>query len=225
MGAISVSSVLSSGTISGTTISGTGFTLGAAGTAGTLTGTFTLSGGLTFSGAANLTMGSGTINVASGTLQSRTLTTGASSTTGTVTGNWSLTAGSRFQATYADLAEYYEGDREYEVGTVLIFGGDKEVTLSTKANDHRVAGVVSNTAAYTMNSGCPGQKVCVALQGRVACRVVGKIEKGDLMVTSNIAGVAISAKGQAMPGTIIGKSLEGYNSDHIGTIEVAVGRT
>jgi hypothetical protein len=213
------------GELTASSVVTTAVTSGGAATAGSLTGAWTVTGSLSVGGAGGLTMGSGTINVASGTLQSRTLTTGASATTGTVTGNWSLTAGSRFQATYADLAEYYEGDREYEVGTVLIFGGDKEVTLSTKANDHRVAGVVSNTAAYTMNSGCPGQKVCVALQGRVACRVVGKIEKGDLMVTSNIAGVAISAKGQAMPGTIIGKSLEGYNSDHIGTIEVAVGRT
>jgi len=76
-----------------------------------------------------------------------------------------------------------------------------------------------------MNSGCKGEKVCVALQGRVPCRVVGNIKKGDLMVTSNIAGVAIAAKGLIQPGTIIGKSLENYNSDHIGKIEIAVGRT
>ena len=225
MGAITVSSVSSSGAISGTTITGSAFTTGAAATVGTLTGTYTLAGGLTFSGAANLTMGTGTINVSSGTLRSRTLTTGASATTGTVTGRWSLTSGSRFEATYADLAEYYEGDKDYEVGTVLIFGGEKEVTLSTKTKDHRVAGVVSNTAAYTMNSGCQGEKVCVALQGRVLCRVVGKVEKGDLMVTSNIAGVAVSAKGAVQAGTIIGKALETYDSDHIGKIEVAVGRT
>jgi hypothetical protein len=76
-----------------------------------------------------------------------------------------------------------------------------------------------------MNSGCGGQKVCVALQGRVPCRVVGRIEKGDLMVTSNIVGVAVAAKGPVQPGTIIGKALENYDSDHIGKIEIAVGRT
>jgi hypothetical protein len=54
---------------------------------------------------------------------------------------------------------------------------------------------------------------------------VGKVEKGDLMVTSNIAGVAVSAKGAVQAGTIIGKALETYDSDHIGKIEVAVGRT
>jgi hypothetical protein len=76
-----------------------------------------------------------------------------------------------------------------------------------------------------MNVDCPGLKTLIALQGRVPCRVVGKIQKGDLMITSRIAGVAVSAEGDAKAGTIIGKALENYDSDHIGTIEVAVGRT
>ena len=130
------------------------------------------------------------------------------------------------QATYsADLAEYYEGDKEYEVGTVLVFGGEKEVTISTKHHDTRVAGVVSNTAAFAMYDACPGHKNLVALQGRVPCRVVGKIQKGDLLVTSNIPGVAVSAGSNAAVGTVVGKALQTYDSDHIGAIEIAVGRT
>lgn len=158
-------------------------------------------------------------------VQATTLTTGGTSTSGSVIGNWSLGAGSRFQATYADLAEYYEGDRDYPVGTVLVFGGDKEVTISNSKEDHRIAGVVSDSAAYVMNNECPGTKVCIALQGRVPCRVVGKIKKGDLLITSNIPGVAVSMGGNAKAGTIIGKALQDFESDHIGTIEVAVGRT
>ena len=161
-----------------------------------------------------------------GSITTPVITTGAAGTGGTITGNWTLTAGSKLQSTYsADLAEYYEGDREYAVGTVLIFGGDKEVTLSQNYGDHRVAGVVSDTAGYTMNGACPGHKNLIALQGRVPCRVVGKIKKGDLIVTSNIPGVGISATGDVKAGTIIGKSLIDYDSDHIGTVEVAVGRT
>jgi hypothetical protein len=142
-----------------------------------------------------------------------------------MTGTFRLASGSTLHATYADLAEYYEADKEYAVGTVLVFGGDKEVTLTNRKGDHRVAGVVSDNAALIMNEDCQGEKVLVALQGRVPCRVVGKIEKGDLMVTSHIPGVAVSAGGNANAGTIIGKALENYESDHIGTIEVAVGRT
>ena len=159
-------------------------------------------------------------------IQTLVLTTGASGTGGTITGNWSLSSGSRLQATYsADLAENYEGDKQYEVGTVLVFGGDKEVTISTIKGDTRVAGVVSNTAAYTMYEACPGLKNLVALQGRVPCKVVGKINKGDILITSGIPGVAVAASGDVKVGTVVGKALEVYDSDHIGTIEIAVGRT
>jgi hypothetical protein len=150
---------------------------------------------------------------------------GAQTSAGSIVGRWTLTGTSRLEATYAaDLAEYYEADKEYAVGTVLIFGGEKEVTVSSSYADTRVAGVVSNTAAYVMYDACPGIKTLIALQGRVPCRVVGKIAKGDILVTSNIPGVAISAKDSAKAGTIIGKALAEFDSDHIGTIEVAVGR-
>jgi hypothetical protein len=163
-------------------------------------------------------------------VQAQTLTTGGNTTAGTITGRWTLSGTSpnesRMQATYAaDLAENYEGDRDYEVGTVLVFGGDKEVTTTNVKNDTRVAGVVSNTAAYTMYEACPGFKNLVALQGRVPCKVVGKIRKGDILVTSGIPGVAIAAVGDVKVGTVVGKALKEYDSDHIGTLEIAVGRT
>lgn len=149
----------------------------------------------------------------------------ADNNAGKIYGTWTLNNSSKFEATYADLAEYYEADREYEVGTVLVFGGDKEVTTSNINGDHRVAGVVSNTAAYTMNQACPGIKTCLALQGRVPVKVVGKINKGDLIVTSGIPGVAMAATGDVKVGTLIGKAIGSYDSDRIGTVEVSVGRT
>jgi hypothetical protein len=163
-------------------------------------------------------------------VQAQTLTTGGNTTAGTITGRWTLSGTSpnesRLQATYsADLAENYEGDRDYEVGTVLVFGGDKEVTATNIKNDTRVAGVVSNTAAYTMYEACPGLKNLVALQGRVPCKVVGKIKKGDILVTSGIPGVAAAAHGDVKVGTVVGKALKDYDSDHIGLLEIAVGRT
>jgi hypothetical protein len=163
-------------------------------------------------------------------VQAQTLTTGGNTTAGTITGRWTLSGTSpnesRMQATYAaDLAENYEGDRDYEVGTVLVFGGDKEVTSTDIKNDTRVAGVVSNTAAYTMYEACPGLKNLVALQGRVPCKVVGKIRKGDILVTSGIPGVAAAAHGDVKVGTVVGKALKDYDSDHIGLLEIAVGRT
>jgi ABC-type glucose/galactose transport system permease subunit len=46
-----------------------------------------------------------------------------------------------------------------------------------------------------------------------------------MLVTSGIAGVAVTAGTDVKVGTVVGKALVDYDSDHIGTIEIAVGRT
>ena len=173
-------------------------------------------------------------------LASGTLTT-AISTTGTLTvGNILPTANnvsnigsssSRFrivhaqatQAQYADLAEIYATDQQYPAGTVVVFGGDAEVTQSRASHDTRIAGVVSTNPAYLMNSTETG--VPVALQGRVPCRVLGPVSKCDRVVSSHIAGVAQGLDLQHyQPGCIIGKALQAIESIDISIIEVVVGR-
>jgi hypothetical protein len=173
-------------------------------------------------------IGSGTLSLQaatttiSGSLQTTALTTGANTTAGTVTGNWTLTAGSRWQATYADLAEKYVADATYEPGTVLLFGGEQEVTLSNAFDSTKVAGVVTTNPAYSMNAMLEAEYVAeIALQGRVPCKVQGPVEKGDLMVSANNGHA--TANNDARAGTIIGKALENFNGD-FGIIEVAVGR-
>ena len=157
-----------------------------------------------------------------GTVLTTSITTGSSSTAGTFTGNWSLGSGSKLNATYADLAEKYVADATYEPGTVLVFGGEYEVTLSTELDSFRVAGVVTTNPAYTMNNECEGEHIAtIALQGRVPVKVIGPVFKGDLLVSCG-NGHAI-ANNIARAGTIIGKSLENF-SEASGVIEVAVGR-
>lgn len=129
-------------------------------------------------------------------------------------------------AQYADIAERYETDQEYTVGTVMVFGGDKEVTTSTTLNDHRVAGVISEAPALLMNdkAGPFETHPPIGLTGRVPCRVQGIIKKGDLMITSAIAGVAVAmGDTEFKPGAVLGKALEDYNSDDVGIIEVVLG--
>jgi trimeric autotransporter adhesin len=126
-------------------------------------------------------------------------------------------------AAYADLAEKYLADTDYPAGTVVVFGGEQEVTTTEIDHDSRVAGVISTNPAYLMNSESTG--VPVALTGRVPCHVQGPVDKGDLLVTSNIPGVAqrlVADKFQ--PGCVIGKSLECIMHDEIKLIEVVVGR-
>ena len=123
------------------------------------------------------------------------------------------------QAQYADLAEIYSADADYEPGTVVVFGGDAEVTACEGDADHRVAGVVSTDPAYLMNSDADG--VAIALKGRVPCKVTGSIEKGALIVTSSIKGHGMQAN-QTMPGTIIGKAIGSKDDDGEGVIEILV---
>jgi len=128
------------------------------------------------------------------------------------------------EAKYADLAERYTADENYEAGTVVVFGGDAEVTVSQTKGDRRVAGVISTNPAYLMNSDLKKDSVTVALQGRVPCKVLGSVAKGDLLVTSAVPGYAI-VNNDPKIGTVIGKALEDKEQDAKGVIEIVVGRT
>ena len=130
--------------------------------------------------------------------------------------------GTAVTAQYADLAEKYIPDAHHAPGTVMIFGGDKEVTAARDFMDRRIAGVVSTNPAYMMNSEQEGG-IYIALQGRVPCKVVGKIKKGDMLVSSGAPGVATAEKNPAL-GSVIGKALQDYDSQTVGVIEVVVGR-
>ena len=132
-----------------------------------------------------------------------------------------LFRGTATTAQYADLAENYVADKEYEPGTVLEIGGEYEVTLA-QPETNKIAGIVSTNPAYLMNSLCAGNNVvAVALQGRVPCKVTGKINKGDMLVSAG-NGFAKSAP-HLQFGNIVGKSLENFDGTE-GIIEVLVGR-
>jgi hypothetical protein len=147
---------------------------------------------------------------------------GATTNNGLITGNWKLAAGSKMMSTYSDLAEYYAADQQIEAGTVVEFGGDKEITISNSIMTTRVAGVVATAPAYIMNSDIDAQfPAAIALQGRVPVKVAGTIRKGDIMVSAG-NGEAMACS-QPVMGSVIGKSLENFDGAH-GVIEVAVGR-
>jgi hypothetical protein len=203
-GNVSGGNIVTSNNVSGTTLTGT-LTTAAQPNVTSVSSSFT---SLTFANAQTI----------SG--NNLSITTGANTRLGTITGNWTLTTGSRLQATYADLAEYYSADDYYQPGTVLEFGGSYEVTLA-KDGTNKVAGVVSTDPAYAMNAKCPGIAVALALQGRVPCKVRGKVEKGDMMISAG-DGFARACINPTI-GSVIGKALENFNGIE-GVVEVAVGR-
>jgi hypothetical protein len=163
---------------------------------------------------------------------------GAITTTGAGTVNIGTNAnkfgtiyGTATTAQYADLAEIYMADKNYLPGTVVVFGGRDEITANDHEYDTRIAGVVSTNPAYLMNDVAAGLQetgayaIPVALTGRVPCRVLGPIKKGDLLVASKFAGVAKAINNaQWVPGCVIGKALSDLPSVEITIIEVVIGR-
>ena len=175
-----------------------------------------------FGGNSSFTYDKTTGLLAVDSIQTTTLTAGSSGTAGALTGNWTLTSGSRLTATYADLAEYYCSDAHYPAGTVLDFGGEFEVTLAG-IESNKIAGVVSANPAYVMNSMIECEyPLTIALQGRVPCKVKGKIRKGDMMISAG-NGYAKAATAEPKIGTVIGKALANFDGED-GVIEVVVGR-
>jgi hypothetical protein len=241
---------------------------GGATTAGTMTGTWTVNGGLTgnalivtngnvyaagvrtdnyyyangqpftptgtytntnvydyLTGSNTITQFNGVINPSSVTTAN--ITTGASSTAGTITGNWSLTSGSRLLATYADLAERFAADQEYDPGTVVELGGAKEITAVQYELSEDVFGVVSDTAAYLMNAfaGDDQSHPAIAISGRVQVKVTGKVRKGQRLVSAGNGLARAAASGEATAFNVIGRSLVDKTDDGIGAVEAIVSVT
>ncbi len=124
-------------------------------------------------------------------------------------------------AQYADLAEKYTTDAEYEPGTVMMFSGEPEVTICNQDMCTKVAGVISENPAYLMNASLTNSAAVVALMGRVKVKVKGTVQPGDMLVS---AGDGF-ARAESNPtfGSVIGKALSSH-SESEGTIEMVVGR-
>ncbi len=116
-------------------------------------------------------------------------------------------------ARYADLAEKYLADTDYEVGTVMVVGGAAEVTASSGFGQ-RAIGVVSAHPAYMMNSELEGGTY-IALKGRVPVKVTGVVNKGDRLIastngratagvphSSDVFAIALESKADAGDGVV-----------------------
>ena len=221
-GTLAPSTVTASGLISSTASSGLNQfaakiqTTVAAPTTSTATGALAVAGGVGVAG--NLNVG----GFISGTITN--LNAGTYVTAGSVTGNWTLTSGSRWNATYADLAERFESDSVYEPGTVVEIGGPAEITAVAADLSEEVFGVISTNAAYLMNSGAGSDATHppVAVQGRVPVRVTGKIHKGDRLVSAGNGLARAGRRSEITAWNVIGRALEDKTTDGEGTIEAVV---
>ena len=217
-GIVSGTSVSATTTVSSGTSMSAGTTLSAGGNFSVATNKFTVDS------TNGNTVAAGTLSIGGNlTASAANLDIGTSSVPfDNVYGN--TFSGTAATARFADLAEMYTADAAYEPGTVLVFGGDEEVTVCTIKGDTRVAGVVSTDPAYLMNSDLEGDNaVALALTGRVPCKVIGKVRKGDILVTSAVPGYAIVNNAPTV-GTVIGKAVANKDDEGRGVVEVVVGR-
>jgi len=125
--------------------------------------------------------------------------------------------GTATAANYADLAEKYLADAEYEVGTVVAIGGEQEVT-SCKFGD-RALGAVSANPAYLMNLELENG-TAIALKGRVPVKVIGSVRKGARMVASD-NGCAIAASFHQHP-DVFAIALESNDDTGIKLVECVI---
>lgn len=116
--------------------------------------------------------------------------------------------GTAFRTYWGDLAEIYETDKEYPKGTLVKFGGDKEITIA----DTQVNAVISSEPGLILNTqNKTGQ--AIALTGRVPVRVIGNCKKFDYLTLSDVPGVATVLEDNEFPLNVIARALE--NKDYV----------
>lgn len=125
---------------------------------------------------------------------------------------------------YADLAERFEADVPMVPGTVVEIGGVKEITAAVQDLSEAVFGVISTKAGFLMN-GSAGDNVshpAVAVQGRVPVRVIGKIKKGDRLVSAGNGLARAAVRSEITAFNVIGRALADKHTDGEGTVEAIV---
>ena len=126
-----------------------------------------------------------------------------------------LFEGTATSARYADLAEKYLTDKNYEDGTVVSVGGAQEVTAAKEGD--RALGVISPSPAYMMNAHLAGGQF-VALKGRLQVNVIGAVNKGDRLVATDDG----CAKASASSADVFGIALESSTEVGVKKVEAVV---
>lgn len=125
-----------------------------------------------------------------------------------------------YNAVYNDYAEYFEkGQQNLEPGDVLEVNNEGKYVKSSKKLSTKVVGVYSDTFGHLLGGKGDGldeqNYVPVGLSGRVYVKVTGEVKPGDLLVSSDISGVAEAKYIDDIPGTVIGKALETHTGDKV----------
>lgn len=153
---------------------------------------------------------------------------GTTAPTGTTRLNYGgyLYATRLYGAVYNDYAEYFEKGEEVEAGDVIAKDPNSNKFIkSTGAYNKKVIGVYSDSYGHCLGgNGDENDEenfIPIGLAGRVSVKIIGRVEEGDLLVTSEIPGFAMASNGYT-PGTVIGKALENHFDDGISKIKMFI---
>jgi len=127
-------------------------------------------------------------------------------------------------AEYADLAERFEADNTYPPGTVVILGGEKEITAAMDDATDDVFGVISTKAAFTMNGAAGSDETHppIAITGRVPVRVIGRVRKGQRLVSAGNGMARAADPNEWTAYNVIGRALKDKTTEDEGLIEAIV---
>lgn len=201
---------------------------GAATTAITVNGAttnVTLNAGLTVGG--NISSTGGSVNFGTAAISLGSIINNNANGVGNIgssSGYFNTIFAKATSAEYADLAERFEADAAYPPGTVVMLGGEKEITIATDELSDDVFGVISTKAAYTMN-GAAGNDAThppIAMTGRVPVLVTGTVRKGDRLVAAGMGLARAAKKDEITALNVIGRALENKTTTGEGTVEAVV---
>lgn len=140
--------------------------------------------------------------------------------------------GKVYNAVWNDYAEFFERGEETEPGDIVgldLFSNEEKYVKASKKN-FCVVGVHSDSFAHLIGGEeVPDGKdfyehnikkfIPVGLAGRVKCKVIGNVKKGDYIGISDIPGVGkISNLNQ----TIVGVALENKKTENIGLVKILI---
>ncbi|MGL5716502.1 MAG: hypothetical protein ACRCXX_14295 [Cetobacterium sp.] len=159
---------------------------------------------------------------------------------GTVNVTGTITGSAVYNAVWNDYAELFEKDlsQEYEAGDILSLkfsDEDKEEYHKSGIDcDTNVVGVYSDYFGHLIGGEQAPEgedyvehnlkkHVPIGLAGRVKPKIIGKVKKGDFVVTSSIPGVGRKyIKGQDDHLAIFGLVVENKDTDEISRVKVKI---
>lgn len=153
-----------------------------------------------------------------------TTTTANTANIGSVANPFNTVHARATTAQYADVAERFEADELLTPGTVVELGGVKEITRVKQDLSENVFGVISTRPAYTMNgmAGTDDTHPPVAMTGRVPVQILGKVRKGDRLVSAGNGLARAAEPGEATAFNVIGRALGDKHTEELGTVEAIV---